>query len=51
MATVTDESRQQLLQGYETKGRAKITIDVVIREGEQDAVLLKAVYAAMKQDP
>ena len=51
IATVTDESRHHLLHAYETKGRAKITIDVVIREGHQDAVLLKAVYAAMVQDP
>lgn len=50
IATVSDESRQQLLHAYETKGRAKLTIDVVIREGDQDAVVLKAVYAAMVQD-
>ena len=50
VATVTDESRQQLLEAYQTKGRAKITIDVLIREGDQDAVILKAVYAAMTED-
>ncbi len=50
-ATVTDESRQHLLHTYQTKGRAKITMDVVIREGNQDAVLFKAVFAAMVQDP
>lgn len=50
MATLNEESRQQLIQAYEAKGRSRITIDVVIREGEQDAVLLKAVYVAMVQD-
>lgn len=50
VATVTDDSRQQLLEAYQTKGRAKITIDVLIREGDQDAVILKAVYAAMTED-
>lgn len=49
-ATVSEESRAQLIQNYESKGRAKVAIDVVIREGEQDAVLLKAVYAAMVKD-
>jgi thioesterase domain-containing protein len=51
IATVSDESRQQLIRSYEEKGRAKLTIDVVIREGDRDAVVLKAVYAAMVQDP
>ncbi len=49
-ATVSEELRAQLIQNYESKGRAKVAIDVVIREGEQDAVLLKAVYAAMVKD-
>lgn len=49
-ATVSEETRAQLVQNYESKGRAKVAIDVVIREGEQDAVLLKAVYAAMVKD-
>ena len=50
IASVDAESRQQLLRAYESKGRAKITLDIVIREGEQDAVILKAVYAAMVHD-
>lgn len=49
-ATVSAESRQQLLQAYESKGRGKMTVDVVIQEGGQDAVILKAVYAAMVKD-
>lgn len=50
VASVDAESRQQLLRAYESKGRAKITLDIVIREDGQDAVILKAVYAAMVHD-
>lgn len=50
-ATVSDEARAHLIAGYENKGRVKVAIDVVIREGEQDAVLFKGVFAAMVADP
>ena len=49
--TISAEQREQILQGYEEKGRVKATIDVLIREGSDEAVKLSAVYAAMKQDP
>lgn len=49
-ATVSADTRTQLLEAYASRGRAKVAIDVVIREGDQDAVLLKAVYAAMTHD-
>ncbi|NPU95298.1 MAG: DUF4442 domain-containing protein [Gammaproteobacteria bacterium] len=50
-ATVSDEVRAHLIAGYENKGRVKVAIDVLIREGEQDAVLFKGVFAAMAADP
>lgn len=50
-ATVSDEDRAHLIAGYENKGRVKVAIDVLIREGEQDAVLFKGVFAAMAADP
>ena len=49
--TISEEQRQQILEGYEGKGRVKTSIDVLIREGTDEAVKLSAVYAAMKQDP
>lgn len=49
-ATLSEEARQRLLDTYASKGRAKVEIDVVIHEGDQDAVLLKAVYAAMGRE-
>lgn len=50
-ATVSDEVRAHLIAGYENKGRVKVAIDVLIREGEQDAVLFNGVFAAMVADP
>ncbi len=49
--TISEAQREQILQGYESKGRVKTTIEVVIKEGAEDAVSLSAVYAAMTQDP
>lgn len=51
VATLDDATRANLIAGYESKGRVKASIDVVIREGDQDAVLFKAIYAAMVADP
>jgi thioesterase domain-containing protein len=48
--TVSDELRQHLIQGYEAKGRVKASIDIIIKEGDDDAVNMSAVYAAMQQD-
>ena len=50
VASLSDEARAQLIQHYESKGRTKIAVDVLIREGDRDAVIMKAVYAAMVQD-
>ena len=50
VASLSEEARAQLIQHYESKGRTKIAVDVVIREGDQDAVVMRAVYAAMVQD-
>ncbi|HVL02551.1 MAG TPA: YiiD C-terminal domain-containing protein [Dongiaceae bacterium] len=50
IATISEDDRLHLISGYENKGRVKVGIDVVIREGDQDAVLFKAVFAAMAQD-
>ena len=49
--TISDDVRAHLIQGYEAKGRVKATVDIKILEGEDDAVLMSAVFAAMKQDP
>ncbi|MEE2733406.1 MAG: YiiD C-terminal domain-containing protein [Pseudomonadota bacterium] len=49
--TITPEQRQQILEGYEGKGRVKTSIEVVIHEGDAEAVRMSALYAAMKQDP
>ena len=49
--TISAEQREQILQGYESKGRVKAAIEVMIKEGSEDAVKLTALYAAMKQDP
>ena len=49
--TISDGVRAHLIQGYEAKGRVKATVDIKILEGEDDAVLMSAVFAAMKQDP
>lgn len=49
--TITEEQRQHILHGYDAKGRVKTTIDILIKEGDEDAVSMSAVYAAMKHDP
>jgi len=49
--TISPELRQQIIQGYEEKGRVKAAIDVVVKEGDADAVSLSALYVAMTQDP
>ncbi len=49
--TVSDELRNQLITGYEGKGRVKASIQVAIQEQGEDAVKMAAVYYAMKQDP
>lgn len=49
--TITPEQRQQILEGYEGQGRVKTSIEVVIHEGDAEAVRMSALYAAMKQDP
>lgn len=49
--TISEHQRQQIIEGYEVKGRVKTTIDVVVKEGDADAVALTAVYVAMTQDP
>ncbi len=49
--TVNPELRQKLLSGYAEKGRVKAGLDVLIKEAQDHAVIMHAVYAAMKQDP
>jgi thioesterase domain-containing protein len=45
--TVTEVQRQQLISEFESKGRVKANIEVVIKEEGQDAVRMSAVYVAM----
>jgi len=45
--TVTGAMRDTLISAYESKGRAKINIEIVIQEEGQDAVRMKAMYVAM----
>ena len=49
--TITDEQRHRILTGYEQNGRVKTSIDITIKEGDDDAVSMSALYAAMRQDP
>ncbi|TNC85138.1 MAG: hypothetical protein CSH49_18280 [Alcanivorax sp.] len=49
--TITDEQRHRILTGYEQNGRVKTSIDISIKEGDDDAVSMSALYAAMRQDP
>lgn len=48
--TVSDAVREHLITGFESIGRVKASIDIRILEGEDDAVLMSAVYAAMQQE-
>ena len=50
-ATLTEEARQQLVHDYENRGKAKVAVDVLIHEGDQAAVVMKVVFAAMKPAP
>lgn len=49
--TITDEQRHRILTGYMQNGRVKTSIDITIKEGDDDAVSMSALYAAMRQDP
>ena len=50
-ATISDEIREHLISSYQAQGRVKAQVDVIIQENGEDAVIMNAVYAAMKQDP
>lgn len=50
MATVSEATRAQLLADYAGKGRAKVNVDVLIREGHQDAVVFRGLFAAMREE-
>ena len=49
--TITDEQRHRILTGYEQNGRVKTSIDISIKEGDDDAASMSALYAAMREDP
>lgn len=50
VATLSEQSQQDLVDQYRTHGKAKISVDIVVQEEGIDCVKLTAIYAAVKQD-
>ncbi|MAR90620.1 MAG: YiiD C-terminal domain-containing protein [Pseudomonadota bacterium] len=49
-ATITPQQRDNILQAYANKGRTKTLIDIVIKQGDDDAMTLTATYAARRPE-
>lgn len=46
--TITEDQRQQIISTYESKGRVKVPVDLIIEEQGEEAVRMSALYVAMK---
>ena len=51
VATLSDEAREALCASFAGRGKAKVSVDVEVMEAGEPCVRLKALYAAVTEDP